>query len=198
MIRCATKLFAKEDDHNYPGLERTLLGHLRDTGPAVYVLLLKQDDPKKCTAAKIARFGLAKPLFRIRQIPRGAIVLNPFAYEILLPKDGRLLLENGLVAVDCSWEKVQGAFARRTQGEPRKLPTLLAANPVNYAKKHKLSSVEALAATLIVTGFRENAVKLLGLFKWGETFLTMNNQPLQSYSSANTPAEMSDAEAQYF
>jgi len=146
----------------------------------------------------MARLRLAKPLFRIGQIPHRAIVLNPFAYETLLPKDGRLLRENGLVAVDCSWEKVQGAFAMRTRGEPRKLPTLLAANPVNYAKKHKLSSVEAIAATLIITGFRETAVKLLGLFKWGETFLTLNDQPLQSYSTTTTPAEMSEAEAQYF
>ena len=125
-------------------------------------------------------------------------MLNPFSSETLLPQDRRLLQENGLVAVDCSWEKVQGAFAMRTRGEPRKLPTLLAANPVNYAKKHKLSSVEALAASLIITGFRETAVRLLGLFKWGETFLTLNDQPLQSYSSANTPAEMLEAEAQFF
>lgn len=166
--------------------------------PIVYVLLLKQDDPKKCTAAKIARLRLAKPLFRIRQIPPRAIVLNPFAYETLLPQDRRLIQENGVVGVDCSWEKVQGAFAVRTRGEPRKLPTLLAANPVNYAKKHKLSTVEALAATLMITGFKESAVKLLGLFKWGETFLTLNDQPLRSYSSTTTPAEMSEAEAEFF
>ena len=164
----------------------------------MYVLLLKQDDPRKCTAAKIVRLRLAKPLFRIRQIPSRAIVLNPFAYETLLPQDRRLIQENGLVGVDCSWEKVQGAFAMRTRGEPRKLPALLAANPVNYAKKHKLSTVEALAATLMITGFKESAVKLLGLFKWGETFLTLNDQPLQSYSTTNTPAEMSEAEAQFF
>jgi pre-rRNA-processing protein TSR3 len=169
-----------------------------DFNPRVYVLLLKQDDPRKCTAARIARHRLAKPLFRIRQIPTRAIVLNPFASETVLPQDRSLVQENGLVAVDCSWEKVQGAFAMRTRGEPRKLPTLLAANPVNYAKMHKLSSVEALAASLVITGFRESAVRLLGLFKWGETFLTLNDQPLQSYSSANTSAEMSEAEAQFF
>ena len=159
---------------------------------------MKQDDPKKCTAAKLARLNLARPLFRINQIPPRSIVLNPFAYETLLPKDGRLIVEDGLVAVDCSWEKVQRGFTMRTRGLPRKLPTLLAANPVNYAKKLKLSSVEALAASLIITGFRETAVQLLSLFKWGETFLTLNAQPLQSYSSTNTPAEMAEAEAEYF
>ena len=122
----------------------------------------------------------------------------PFAAEILLPNDRGLVEENGLVAVDCSWEKVQGAFVAGMRGEGRRLPTLLAANPVNYAKPHKLSSVEALAAALIVTGFRDCAVRLLGLFKWGDTFLTLNDQPLRSYSLASDAKAMLDAEAQYF
>ena len=172
--------------------------HPDNDQPAVYVLLLKQDDPRKCTAAKMARHGFAKPLFRLRQVPRRSIVLNPFASEILLPCDRNLAQENGLVVVDCSWEKVQSAFAIRMQGEARRLPTLLAANPVNYAKPHKLSSAEALAAALIVMGFREAAVRLLGLFKWGETFLTLNDQPLRYYSSANSTTAMLEAEAQFF
>jgi len=171
---------------------------LRGNEPRVFVLLLKQDDPRKCTAAKIARQRLASPLFRVRQIPRRAIVLNPFASKTLLPFDRGQVFGGGLVVVDCSWEKVQGAFAIRSPGEPRKLPTLLAANPVNYAKPHKLSSVEALAASLVITGFRESAIRLLGLFKWGETFLTLNDQPLQAYSSVDTLTEMLEAESQFF
>jgi pre-rRNA-processing protein TSR3 len=172
----------------------------RPTGdePALYALLLKQDDPRKCTAAKIARHRLAIPLFRMKQVPARSIVLNPFASEILLPRDRNLAQKNGLVVVDCSWERVQFAFALRMRGEGRRLPTLLAANPVNYAKPHKLSSVEALAAALIVMGFKEAAVRLLGLFKWGETFLTLNEQPLQHYASVNDSTSMSEAEAQFF
>jgi pre-rRNA-processing protein TSR3 len=166
--------------------------------PRVYVLLLKQDDPRKCSAAKIARHGLAKSLFRMSQIPRKSIVLNPFASEILLPRDSGLAKEKGLVAVDCSWEKVQESFTMRLPGEGRRLPTLLAANPVNYAKLHKLSSAEALAAALIIMGFRESAVRLLSLFKWGESFLTLNHEPLESYSLAGTTEDMSAAESQFF
>jgi pre-rRNA-processing protein TSR3 len=166
--------------------------------PTVYVLLLKQDDPRKCTAAKIARHRLAKPLFRIKQIPTRSIVLNPFASEVLLPRDRSLAEQNGLVVIDCSWERVQTAFAMRLPGEGRKLPTLLAANPVNYARPHKLSSVEALAAALSIMGFRDRAVRLLSLFKWGETFLTLNSEPLESYSLADSLRAMSDAEAQFF
>ena len=164
----------------------------------VYVLLMKQDDPRKCTAAKLARHGLAKPIFRTRQIPRKAIILNPFASELLLPGDRGPIRENGLVAVDCSWEKIQGAFVIRTWGEGRRLPTLLASNPVNYAKPHKLSTVEALAAALYIIGFRESAVRLLGLFKWGQTFLTLNSGPLESYSSVENQTAMVDAEADFF
>ena len=169
-----------------------------DNAPLVYVLLLRQDDPRKCTAAKIARHRLAKPLFRLRQIPRKAIVLNPFAADVLLPSDRELVKVNGLVAVDCSWEKVQAAFAAGMRGEGRRLPTLLAANPVNYAKPHKLSSVEALAAALMVTGFKESSARLLGLFKWGDSFLTLNDQPLRSYSLASDANSMLEAESQYF
>jgi pre-rRNA-processing protein TSR3 len=166
--------------------------------PTVYVLLLKQDDPRKCTAAKIARHRLAKPLFRAKQIPRRSIVLNPFASEVLLPRDRSHAEQNGLVVIDCSWERVQTAFAMRLPGEGRRLPTLLAANPVNYARPHKLSSVEALAAALSIMGFRDRAVRLLSLFKWGETFLTLNSEPLESYSLAGSVRAMSDAEAQFF
>jgi pre-rRNA-processing protein TSR3 len=175
-----------------------LRDHPAGNEPEVYVLLLKQDDPRKCTAAKLARHRLAKPLFRIKQIPARSIVLNPFASEILLPHDRTLAQQNGVVVVDCSWERVQGAFALRMRGEGRRLPTLLAANPVNYAKPHKLSSVEALSAALVVMGFREVAVRLLGMFKWGETFLTLNDQPLQHYSSVNDSMAMMEAEAQFF
>jgi ribosome biogenesis protein Tsr3 len=47
-------------------------------------------------------------------------------------------------------------------------------------------------------GFRESAVRLLGLFKWGESFLTLNHEPLESYSLAGTTGDMSAAEAQFF
>jgi pre-rRNA-processing protein TSR3 len=161
-------------------------------------MLLRQDDPRKCSAAKIARHGLAKSIFRIRQIPRNAIVLNPFAPEILLPRDKDLAQEGGVVAIDCSWERIQGAFGIHMPGQNRRLPALLAGNPVNYAKVGKLSSVEAISAALIVMGFRENAARLLGVFKWGDTFLALNEQPLQAYSTADTVTAMSEAESQFF
>ncbi len=166
--------------------------------PKLLVLLMKQDDPRKCTAAKLARLRLAKPIFKPSQIPRRSIVLNPFSSMVVLPRDGSIIGAYGLVAVDCSWEKVDSALATYFPGSGRRLPTLLASNPTNYAKQHKLSTVEALAAALYITGFVEPGKQLLSPFKWGNTFLTLNHEPLESYSQAKTPEEMALAESQFF
>ena len=166
--------------------------------PRVYVLLFQQDDPKKCTAAKLSKFRLATPLHRLRQVPHQAIVLSPFAESVLLPNNRAHSIRSGLVAIDCSWERVGEVLALRLPGLGRRLPTLLAANPTNYAKPHKLSSVEALAAALYIVGFKNEATKLLSLFKWGETFLSLNAEPLEAYSLATSPETMQIAESQFF
>jgi len=166
--------------------------------PRIYVLQLRQDDPRKCTAAKLVRFNLAKPLYRLRQIPRRSLTLNPFGSAVLLNRDRAQALTFGLVAIDCSWEKVQIAFSGQLPGRNVRLPTLLASNPVNYAKPHKLSSLEALAAGLYIMGFQEKASKLLSAFKWGPTFLSLNHDPLEAYASASNEQELLDAESQFF
>ena len=166
--------------------------------PKVYVLLLQQDDPKKCTAAKLSKFRLAIPLHRLRQIPRQALILNPFADYVLLPGDRVHSIKSGLVAIDCSWERVDQALTVNLPGLGRRLPTLLAANPTNYAKPHKLSSAEALAAALYIVGFKKEAIKLLSLFKWGETFVSLNLEPLEAYSLATDREAMKIAESQFW
>ncbi|MGA2791050.1 MAG: DUF367 family protein [Candidatus Bathyarchaeia archaeon] len=166
--------------------------------PKLFVVLMRQDDPRKCTAAKLARLRLSRPLYRAAQIPRRSIVLNPFSSMVVLPKDGSIIEAYGLVAVDCSWEKADSALATRLPGSGRRLPTLLASNPTNYAKQHKLSSAEAMAAALYITGFVEPAKRLLSPFKWGNTFFTLNHEPLDSYSQAKTPEEMAVAESEFF
>jgi pre-rRNA-processing protein TSR3 len=47
---------------------------------------------------------------------------------------------------------------------------MLAANPTNYSKLGKLSSVEALAGSLFVLGCQNNVFDLLKKFKWGSMF----------------------------
>jgi pre-rRNA-processing protein TSR3 len=166
--------------------------------PQVYVLQLRQDDPKKCTAAKLVKFRLAKPLYKVRQVPQNCLTLNPFAPTSILNKDRAQALKYGLAAIDCSWERVQTTFAARLPGRNIRLPTLLASNPVNYAKPNKLSSLEALAASLYIMGFREQASQLLSIFKWGPYFLTLNAQPLEAYVSATDEEQLIRLASEFF
>jgi len=72
----------------------------------------------------------------------------------------------------------------------RALPFLVAANPVNYGKPFKLSTVEALAAGLIILGERSQAELILSKFNWGHVFLKLNHEPLQEYAAAKNSAEV--------
>ena len=56
----------------------------------------------------------------------------------------------------------------------RKLPPLIAVNPVNYGKWEKLSSVEALAAALFILNYEDHAKLLLSKFTWGSEFFKIN------------------------
>jgi len=78
------------------------------------------------------------------------------------------------------------------------LPILLAANPTHYAQPGILSSVEALAGALMILGMEEQAVRILSLFKWGPTFLTLNQEPLRDYATARNVREIEEAQRSYF
>lgn len=142
----------------------------------VYVLMLRQDDPKKCTAEKLVKFGLAKPVSRTQG---NTIVLDPFAKTTLLRRDAESC--SSITGIDCSWNLAEGAFSRRFSGIARKLPPLLAGNPVNYAKLGKLTTVEALAGAVYIMGHEDLASELMGKFSWGHTFLELNRYLLQDY-----------------
>jgi pre-rRNA-processing protein TSR3 len=94
------------------------------------------------------------------------------------------------VAIDCSWEKAAQIFMTRFRGANRKLPGLLAANPVNYARIGRLSTAEALAAALWITGFRERAEALLSILSWGRTFVDLNGQLLTAYTQARSEKDI--------
>ncbi|HZY95000.1 MAG TPA: DUF367 family protein [Candidatus Bathyarchaeia archaeon] len=145
-----------------------------------------QDDPRKCTSAKLRKFRYARPIFHLSKIPRNAIVLNPASQEILLPRDRVAVQQYGLVGLDCSWKKSEEMFARKFSGENRRLPPLLAGNPTNYGTLGMLSTVEALSSALIIIGFKKEAEKILSLFNWGSTFLSLNEEPLKSYSNPDS------------
>lgn len=167
---------------------RTTVPAHSEIGPALSVRLMvyeyHQDDPRKCTSAKLRRFRLARQLRSIRQIPSSSIVLNPIA-ELRVSKADRYHVENdGIVGLDCSWNRSEEIFLERFPGNARRLPALLAGNPTNYGVLGKLSTAEALAAALFITGFESDSSRVLFLFKWGPTFLTLNREPLEAYAKA--------------
>ena len=150
----------------------------------------KQCDPKRCTALKLHRHGLARIVSRMRFLPKRAIVLNPFSEIAFSPADRDRIKENGLAALDCSWEHAQKVLQEHVRGTSRCLPLLIAGNPTNYGKLTKLSTVEALAAALYIAGFKEESVKLLSIFKWGHTFLELNSERLTAYEKAKDSTEI--------
>jgi pre-rRNA-processing protein TSR3 len=144
-----------------------------------------QCNPKKCTGRKLARFDLVRLTHNIDQL-LPFLVLSPFSQKALSPEDKGA---RGLAALDCSWAHAEEVFMRLNLME-RALPFLVAANPVNYGKPFKLSTVEALAAGLIILGERSQAELILSKFNWGHVFLKLNHEPLQEYAAAKNSAEV--------
>lgn len=141
------------------------------------VLMFRQDDPKKCTAAKLVKFSLAKP---VTKTTSRTIILDPFAKQTLLYHDAKIA--DSITGIDCSWNLADVTFKKRFSGIPRKLPPLLAGNPVNYAKLGKLTTVEAIAGALFILRYDAMANELLSKFNWGHTFYELNSDLLQDYS----------------
>ena len=158
----------------------------------LYVLRFNQDDPKKCTAAKMVKFKMAGD---IRKTNKKNLVLDPFSDKILLPKDKSLF--NSIVGIDCSWNLADQAFSKNFAGVKRKLPPLLAGNPVNYSKLNKLTTVEAISASLFILGFKEDALALLDKFKWGHTFYDLNQNLLNEYSHLESEDQVEHILKQY-
>ncbi len=160
------------------------------------VFMLNQDDPKKCTALRLVKLGLAN---RINSIKRDMIVLNPFSKHVLHKNDVKLV--SSICVIDCSWNKAERIlqfpkFLHR--GIARRMPALLAGNPVNYSRLGKLSTVEALAGCYYITGYKNLAFQILNNFKWGHTFLDLNLNILEDYWQASNPEEIIQLETEYF
>lgn len=157
------------------------------------------DDPKKCSARKLARFDLATLHRSARATPPG-IVLDPHAETALSPADGDRAVHGAaaerLVALDCSWETAD-AEAFRLDGPHRALPFLVAGNPVSYGTPFRLNTVEAFAGALCILGHREHAETILSKFRWGHTFLELNEEPLARYADCVDSTEVVSIQSEY-
>ena len=154
--------------------------------------MFHQDDPKKCTAAKLVRFGLANKVTTIRS---KTILLHPFSINTLMNKEKNEI--RSITAVDCSWNRAEKMFEKKYSGIPRKLPPLLAGNPVNYSKINKLTTVEALASAAFILGNEELCYNLLAKFNWGHTFLELNENLLKDYQNAKSEDDVNSIITEY-
>jgi len=159
----------------------------------LFALDLERCDPKRCTTRKLARFDLIVLHRRTHQLPRGGIVLTPESRVALSHADAPAATGRGLGVIDTSWKRPD--FPTLPNLTSRALPYLLAANPVNYGKPFILSSVEALAAALIILGHETQARAILSKFAWGEQFLLLNAEPLAEYAAARTSEEVAAAQS---
>ena len=157
-----------------------------------------EDDPKKCSARKLAKFSIVELVTNIRKTPKDAILLNPFAEKSLSKEDFEIAENNGILAVDCSWENAENSFDYlNKRNHSRCLPFLVAVNPVNYGKPFKFSTIEAFSAALYILGEKEKAKDILKLYKWGPHFLELNKEPLEDYEKAQNSSEIIKIMKQY-
>ncbi len=135
--------------------------------------------------------------------PKRGFLLDPSSGEIIGPDDIPGIMRGGsLVALDCSWKKLEPSFdsIRRSSPNlsPRTLPLVLAANEVSWGKPGRLSTVEAFAVCLCLVDRWEQAERVLSPFRFGEEFLRLNYEPLTAYSKANSNAELVELQWEFF
>ena len=138
----------------------------------VTVFHANECDKRKCTAFKMEKQGKCRIVYKIHQIPRGAVVLNPFSEKAVSYEDRGLVENKGIVGLDCSWNKVSSS-----------------ASFFSLSKYHR-SLPFLIAATFYITGFKEEAHHIMDGFKWGHSFIEMNYDLLEAYSSVKTSEEV--------
>ena len=86
---------------------------MKEENISLWILDLKGDDPKKCSAKKMMRFSLATEIKSIERFPARTLLLNPFAEQAVSPEDRDTVIKKGIGVIDCSWRGAEKIFSRR-------------------------------------------------------------------------------------
>ena len=171
----------------------------------LYIALAGEDHPKACTGRRLLHRGLAREVRRIEGISPTPVVLDPYAPDPLGPSDRKAAVRGGILAVDCSWNRLseRGRFPGSEEGERgrgirRRLPILIATNPQHYGKPAQLNTVEALAAALYLVGRPADAERILEGFSGSDSFLRVNAERLAAYTRERDAAGVRAAERRLF
>ncbi|ERL85390.1 18S rRNA aminocarboxypropyltransferase [Dendroctonus ponderosae] len=178
--------------------ESSSSGEEADAAPTFSVAMwdFNQCDPRKCSGRKLSRLKLIKTLKIKQRFP--GLVLTPTAEKCVSPSDRDLVSAKGVAVVDCSWAKIdETPLAALKPAHGRLLPFLVAANPINYGKPLQLSCVEAVAATMYITGFKKEARFYLNKFSWGHSFLELNEELLEIYSQCTDSQSVVQEQTRY-
>ena len=149
-----------------------------------WIRLIGNDHPRACTGRRLLRLGLADDPATATNPPATPILLDPYASEPLSQADRRTAERWGILAVDCSWNRLstRGRLPPGilNGGSPvrRRLPFLIAANPQHYGRVGELNTVEALGAALYLLGHPSEAAELVQGFAGGSAFLEINRDRL--------------------
>lgn len=169
------------------------------------IVLVGDDQPRKCTGRRLVHLGLATEV----RLPPGTrtrpVVLDPYARRPLTSADRPRVEADGLVAVDCSWNRLSSRHQRAGTSETigrvpvgRRLPMLIAANPQHFGRLGELNTAEALAAALWLLGYPRQAARILAGFAGGPAFLDLNRERLDRYARASSPEELVREERSLF
>ena len=156
----------------------------------LYILHMKECDPKKCSGLRLSKRGFARIITRPSHLPKGTTILDPFAVKAFSPADKSNVERRGLTAIDCSWNQLEGELKVKMKGRHRCMPLLIAGNPINYGSIGKLSTVEAFSGALFIIGEETLADQILSKFKWGHTFLDLNRRSLLEYQKAEDSTQI--------
>ena len=155
------------------------------------IVFADEDDPRRCSGRRLVRSEMARAIPDGRSPPHGAVLLDPHSAVPLSRADRDRALQGGVVAVDCSWNRIgaTGQYPPQLRGLDRlrlrrRLPWLVAANPQHHGRLGELNTAEALAASLVLLGERGRAGRLLGPFPGGPTFFDLNAAAFAAYARA--------------
>ena len=74
---------------------------------------------------------------------------------------------------------------------------MVAVNPVNYGRPYKLCCAEAIAATLFLSGYKDEGIYLMSNFKWGVNFYNVNKEVFEIYDKATSANQITEFQNQY-
>jgi pre-rRNA-processing protein TSR3 len=181
------------------------LKHRGKAALRLLIVLAGEDHPKACTGRRLLRWGRAVRVPREDASAPPPIVLDPYSSTPLSSADRGTAERGGVLAVDCSWNRLnsRGAFpgvglGNRPRETHRRLPILIATNPQHYGRVAELNTVEALSAALYILGRTEEAEQLMEGFRGGDEFLAVNRTRLERYRRAAVPADVATAERALF